>query len=112
LQRGQRWPSGFIHIADRPPGSGVPDPPTHVIATAGSNRARVKWTIPAANGSPITGYTVTATPGGRTITVAADKRSGVVRHLQNGTSYRFTVHATNANGNSAESAPSNAVVPQ
>jgi hypothetical protein len=89
----------------------VPDAPTNVTATAGWHRARVKWRVPADNGSPITGYTVTATPGGRTVTVAPDKRAGVVRHLQNGTSYRFTVHATNANGNSAESVRSNAVVP-
>jgi surface antigen len=111
LTRGQRWPTGFIHIADRPAGSAVPNAPTNLIATAASHRVRVRWQVPADNGSPISGYTVTATPGGRSVTVAAGRRAGVVTHLQNGTSYTFRVHATNANGNSAESAPSNAVVP-
>ena len=90
----------------------VPNAPTNATATRGDTSASVSWTAPSSNGgSPITGYTVTASPGGRTATVGGGSTSAVVTGLTNGTSYTFTVHATNAVGNSAPSSPSNAVTP-
>jgi hypothetical protein len=60
---------------------------------------------------PITGYTVTATPGGAAEHVDSAQLSVQFAALINGTFYRFTVHATNAIGDSPESALSNTVVP-
>jgi surface antigen len=111
LQRGVRWPSAFIHVADRAVVNSAPNPPINAHATAGNGQATVAWNLPASNGSPITSSRVTASPGGTSVTVAGSGVSGTVTGLTNGTSYTFTVHATNANGDGAESAASNAVVP-
>lgn len=109
---GHRWPDAFIHIADRPGGSGVPLAPTKVRATVGSpRRATVTWKAPVRNGTKITGYVVTAKPGGASVTVAASVTLAKLKHLTTGTSYTFTVHAMSANGDGLESAASNAVVP-
>ncbi len=92
-------------------GPSVPGAPTNVVATAGNGQAQVSWTAPANNGgSAITGYTVTSTPGNITATVG-NLTTATVTGLTNGTSYTFTVHATNVAGNGPESAPSNAVTP-
>src|SRR4029077_12218611 len=86
-------------------------------ALAGDTQAFVTWTVPASNGgSPITSYTVTSNPGAIVVAVpppAAQSNTGsvLVGGLTNGGAYAFTVHATNIAGNSAESAPSNAVTP-
>ena len=75
-----------------------------------SQSASVSFTAPAANGgSVITGYTVTSSPGGITATGASSPI--VVSGLTNGTSYTFTVHATNAIGSGPESTASNSVTP-
>jgi hypothetical protein len=90
----------------------VPDAPTGVSATPGAGKATVSWTAPAVDGGdPITGYTVTSSPGGITKSVAANVTSTDVTGLTNGTAYTFTVVATNSAGNSAASAPSNSVTP-
>jgi len=94
------------------PATTVPGPPTSVMATAGNAQAAVSWVAPSANGgSAITGYTVTAAPGGATATASATATSATVTGLTNGTSYTFTVTATNGVGTSAASAPSAAVTP-
>jgi len=94
----------------------VPGAPSAVTATAGNTQAGVSWTAPADDGgSPITSYTVTSlvggVPTGTPVAVAAPATSAVVSGLTNGTTYQFTVHATNGIGAGAESAPSNAVTP-
>ena len=95
----------------------VPDPPTNVQATPADSAADVVWTDPANNGgTPITSYTVTARVNGvatgtPTTVNGANATAAHITGLTNGTTYTFTVHATNAKGNSAESAPSPAVTP-
>jgi uncharacterized repeat protein (TIGR01451 family) len=94
----------------------VPGAPTNIVATAGDASALVAWTAPASNGnSTITSYTVTALVGGVvsgiTATVAGTATGANVTGLANGVTYTFTVHATNAIGDSAESTPSAPVTP-
>jgi hypothetical protein len=89
-----------------------PNPPTDLIATAFDRRAAISWTPPAFTGSgPVTGYTVTANPGGATAAAGASDTSAEVAGLTNGVTYTFTVRASNAAGPSASSTPSNAVTP-
>jgi len=84
--------------------------PTSVTATAGNASASVAFTAPASDGgSPITGYTVTSSPGNFTATGATSPIN--VTGLTNGTAYTFTVVATNAVGNSVASSASAAVTP-
>ena len=86
--------------------------PTEVVATSGNARATVSWTAPISNGgAEITSYTVTSSPGAKTCMWTSGPLSCVVTTLTNGTSYTFTVVATNVNGNSTASAASLAVIP-
>ena|GEM_PF-4724248 len=118
-----------VHLTDRgdPPGSKIigadgmrfhqvqacrpPDAPTNVSATSGNRQAQVSWSQGGDGGSPITGFTVTASPGGASTTVGGAARSTTVTGLANGTSYTFVVTATNVVGTSAPSEASNAVIP-
>ena len=85
--------------------------PTAVTAVAGDAEATVSWTTPEADGgAPITGYTVTAAPGGATCTTTGAVTC-TVTGLTNGTAYTFTVVATNGVGDSAASEASNSVTP-
>jgi len=90
----------------------VPGAPVGLVATTGNASATLAWTAPANNGgSPVISYTITAIPGTLTMTVPATQTGVNFTGLTNGTAYLFTVHATNATGNSAESAQSNVVIP-
>ncbi len=92
---------------------GTPDPPTNVTAVHGNAQATISWNAPGYAGtSPINTYTITASPGGITKAVSGSTLSTVFIGLTNGTTYTFTIVATNATGNSAASAPSNAVTPR
>ena len=85
--------------------STVPGAPTNVTATVGgsvgSGTADVSWTAPASNGGAgITKYTVTSSTGSKTCTTtstlpATPATTCNVTGLTNGTSYTFTVTATN-----------------
>lgn len=89
----------------------LPGAPTIGAATmAAPGEVDIAFTAPASNGGvAITGYTVTASPGGAT----APGTTSPVRFagLTPGTSYTFTVTATNSVGTGAPSAASNAVTP-
>jgi OmpA family/Fibronectin type III domain len=80
----------------------VPGPPNTVVATVGHGQALIGWIPPLSDGgAPITTYTVTASPGGSTCI------TGLLRcriwPLRGGTTYTFTVVATNEVGASTPS---------
>lgn len=87
----------------------APSAPTGVSAVAGVLSAVVSFTAPAANGSAITGYTVTSNIGSHVATGAASPIT--VLGLTAETAYTFTVTATNAIGTGPASAASNSVTP-
>ena len=91
----------------------VPGAPTIGTAIAGNAQASVPFTAPASNGgSTITSYTATSSPGGYTGTLnQAGSGTITVTGLTNGTSYTFTVKATNAAGTGTASGASNSVTP-
>ncbi|MBV9097163.1 MAG: fibronectin type III domain-containing protein [Frankiaceae bacterium] len=71
--------------------------PTNVTAQGGTSTALVSWTAPTDDGgSPISGWTVTAYPGGVTTTVPAGASNVRVTGLTPGTTYTFAVVGTNA----------------
>jgi outer membrane protein OmpA-like peptidoglycan-associated protein len=89
---------------------GVPSAPLNPAAFPGSKSAMVTWDAPAHDGgTPVTGYTVTVAPGGATVECASSPCE--ITGLTNGTSYTFTVVATNAEGDSPASDPTEAVTP-
>jgi PKD repeat protein len=95
--------------------AGPPAAPTINTVRPGDASATITFTAPDDGGSPITGYTVTATDnttpanGGQTATGTTSPITVTV--LTNGDSYIFTVTATNAVGTGPASAPSTSVVP-
>lgn len=87
-----------------------PSPPLTVQATATAGQATITWQQPSSNGgSSITEYKVTSTPDSRTCTT--NTLSCSIGELTNGTTYQFTVSASNAIGESDQSVPSNEVTP-
>lgn len=104
LQQPSTLAAGLTHFAFRP---AAPAAPT---ATPGDGQATSNVPAAPSGGSPVTSYTVTASPGGRTAT-ASGPGPVVVGGLDNGTTYTFTATATNRVGTGPPSAPSNPVTP-
>jgi Fibronectin type III domain len=92
-----------------------PSAPTEVTAKEGPSQASVSWSAPSSTGgNKITSYTVTPYAGESAkppVEVAPTETSMIVKGLTNGTSYTFTVAATNAVGAGPASEHSNAVTP-
>lgn len=83
----------------------------------GDGQVTMHFETPAiAGASPVTGYTVTAVPGGAGtgsgISVASQTSPVTVTGLTNGVAYTLTVTAADAAGTQAISAPSRPVVPR
>ncbi|MEP7019882.1 MAG: fibronectin type III domain-containing protein [Pseudonocardiales bacterium] len=80
----------------------VPTAPRSVRAIAGYSGASVSWIKPASDGgAPVSRYTVTASPGGTTVSVSGRLTSATVAGLAAHTSYTFAVVAVNVVGRSA-----------
>jgi hypothetical protein len=91
---------GITPIAD------VPDRPTIGTATAVGVSASITFTAATTGGTPTT-FTATSTPG--SLTGTASSSPVTVSGLTDGTSYTFTVRASNSTGSSANSAASNSI---
>jgi len=88
----------------------LPGVPRINIVTAGNAQATISFSTPATNGgSAITSYTVTSNPGG--FTASGSSSPITVTGLTNGTSYTFTMTATNAIGTGSASGASSSVTP-
>ncbi len=90
----------------------APGSPSGVTAVAGEASATVSWTAPSSDGgSPITSYTVTASPGGETAKALGTSLVTTIGGLPDGTAESFTVTATNSAGTGPPSTASNQVTP-
>ena len=104
--------NSFVHAL-------VPDAPTGATANAGNRSVQIVFTTPTFNGPPFdNGGTVTSvtawcasTDGGNSGSQSGALSPILVTGLDNGKTYTCTIDATNAIGTGAESAPTNAVVP-
>lgn len=105
---GDSDPSGPSDLVTPP--AEAPGAPTNVRATGGNGSASVVWDQSDPNGSTVTLYTVTASPGGATATSPGGGAT-TVGGLTNGTAYTFTVVATNAIGASSPSQASTTATP-
>jgi hypothetical protein len=87
----------------------MPGVPSNVTATGGQNQAMVSWTAPSGS---VTAYTITPAVGStlRTPTAfSAPATSASISGLSGGSTYTFTVVASNSLGSGPPSSPSNAV---
>lgn len=100
------WIESAAPVAAAPPSS-----PRSVTAVAGDREATVSWVAPVLHPEPITGYVVTASPGGRSVTAAPDASSLRFTGLANNTAYTFTVAAISDHGTSPAVAAPSVVTP-
>ncbi len=105
----------WVDVSFEPNPITAPGQVTGVTATAAGGSATVNWTAPA-SGGPVTTYTITPYVGleaqtPTTVTGAPPATGTIVGGLKNGTSYTFTVTASNPAGSGAPSEHSNAVTP-
>ncbi|GAA1832946.1 Ig-like domain-containing protein [Agromyces salentinus] len=87
-----RETQGRVTVIVRAP----PDAPNQPGASASDAAARVTWSAPATNNSPLTNYEVRWTEGGGgSRVVGADVNALDIGQLTNGTTYTFSVRAQN-----------------
>jgi len=89
----------------------TPGKPTGLSAHKGDAIAQLSWTAPFDGGRAISSYTVTEVGSGTVTCVMTGATACTVSGLTNGVPYRFTVHATNSEGDGVESDQSNIVTP-
>lgn len=88
--------------------SAIPDQPTNIVSLPGDQRGIISWTPPInTGGMPITSYTITSTPGNIVGTTSGSFTTKTLTGLINGTSYYFSVIASN---NYTSSEPATSVV--
>jgi titin len=88
----------------------IPGKPTISATEPGSNSVLVRWRAPSATGgASVSSYTVVASPGGNSCTTTGAVLFCTVTGLDNGTTYAFTVTATNSAGTGSASASYNGV---
>lgn len=91
-------------VVDSPPGV-----PGNVRTVGVDEHIDVSWQPPASDGgTPITGWTVTSSPGSSACAVPADRTSCVLANVRNGSTYSVQVSASNAAGASPPSAADHA----
>ena len=92
--------SGFLDVT----GSvGPPTAPQDPTITPHAGSVTVTWSAPAFNGgSPLLGYIVTISPGGRTVSVGAGTTTATVTGLADGTPVTASVGAANKLGTGTE----------
>jgi Domain of unknown function (DUF4082)/Fibronectin type III domain/Mo-co oxidoreductase dimerisation domain len=103
----------YVDVSFAP--AAAPGQATSVTATAGPGSATVSWSAPT-TGSPPTQYTITPYIGSTpqpptTISGSPPVTTATVSGLTPGTSYAFTVMASNPTGQGPESSQSNTVIP-
>ncbi|MGZ4843285.1 MAG: fibronectin type III domain-containing protein [Candidatus Angelobacter sp.] len=112
-------PSPYMLNCPTPPATAVPGAPLDVVGVASNSAVTVSWS-PAQSNQPVTSYTVNTLIGGVVVASQAvvpvagslfPPTSVLISGLTNGTTYTFTVSATNASGTSPDSAPSAPVTP-
>jgi uncharacterized protein (DUF2147 family) len=103
----------LVCISAAPAWAAAPDAPAKPSVTANDAQIVVDFSAPFDGGATITGYTAScvSSDGGDPGSVDANSLSITVPDLTNGNTYTCTVTATNDDGTSAESPPSDAVVP-
>ena len=74
----------------------MPGAPTLISATAGNGQVSLAWSAPSNGGAAIASYRATARPAALSCTTAG--LGCTITGLTNGTSYSFTVTATNSVG--------------
>jgi len=83
----------------------LPSPPRTALVLESPGHIQARWAVPESNGGrEITGYTVTASPGGAQCSTAG-ATTCTIDGLPDGTAYEVTVAATNATGIGPKSLP-------
>jgi hypothetical protein len=92
--------------------AGLPGAPASVSATPGVRAVAVSWQAPGDTGGlPLSGYVVTASPGGASQQVDGAAASTTFTGLENDTAYTFTVAARNEVGPGPETRSAAALTP-
>jgi len=100
VNAGTGSPTALVNAGFVP--GGRPDAPT-VVAVAGTAIVNLSWNAPADGGNPITKYTIarSTTPGNETAIVPTQTQTAYAdTNVTAGTTYYYTVTATNAAGTS------------